>query len=208
MRDALDDDETGGRPLLWMIFAMLLVVLIAAVAIVWRHEGFGGLTAWLGTNSGTTEAGPAVHAGDIGGTAAREPIGDWFVSCGAPAAGCGLTQTVGPEGGGMPKASWRIERTQGGELIGIWTLPTGIMIGRGMQLSLDDGKPSVVPYDSCAQNSCEVRAKFGPDFIELMRAAKKTGATVTLKGGASQTYGFSHDGLAAGLMRMAKSTAP
>ena len=76
---------------------------------------------------------------------------------------------------------------------------------RGAFVALDEGKPSVVPYESCAPASCEVRAKLGADFIELMRAAGKTRSTVTLKGGDTRTYDFGHDGLQAGLARLASA---
>ncbi|WEK52483.1 MAG: invasion associated locus B family protein [Candidatus Kaistia colombiensis] len=197
MRDAYDDEEERrGRPVLWSVFVGLVVASIIAVGLTWRSAGFDRLLEMVGVGGAT-----AVDAADVGAPAvdAGERIGDWFVACDAAAA-CSLTQTI--RQAGMPAASWRIERNAAGDLVGVWTLPTGVMVGRGMQLALDDGKPSGVPYDSCAQSSCEVRAKLGPDFVELMRAAGKTGATVTLKGGATQTYGFSHDGLAAGLERL------
>lgn len=210
MRDAFDDEETGGRPILWAVFAILVVASIAAVALTWRSAGIDRVMAIFGTGSSSSETAPVIHAADVGAPSvdAGERIGDWFVACGAAGANCTLTQTVRPAGQGGATASWRIERNAAGELVGVWTLPTGVMVARGMQLALDDGKPSVVPYDSCAQASCEVRAKLGADFVELMRGATRTGTTVTLKGGATQTYGFSHDGLASGLARVAASKRP
>jgi invasion protein IalB len=202
MRDAYDEEESGGRPVLWGILAVLFVALVVAVGLTWRGAGLDRLLAVVGIDRSASETAPVIHAADVGAPSldVGERIGDWFVACDAPTKGCSLTQTVRQSG--MPAVSWRIDRNAAGELVGIWTMPTGIMVGRGMQLALDDGKPSVVPYDSCAQSSCEVRAKLGPDFVELMRAARKTGTTVTLKGGATQTYGFSHEGLATGLARL------
>jgi invasion protein IalB len=202
MRDAFDDEDRGGRPVLWTIFAVLVVASIIAVGLTWRNRGFDNMLAMVGIDRSVSDAAPVIHAADVGAPSVDvgERIGDWFVTCDQATKRCALTQTN--RQAGLPAASWRIERTAAGDLIGVWTLPTGVMIGRGMQLALDGGTPSVVPYDSCAKSSCEVRAKLGPDFVDLMRAAARTGATVTLKGGSTQSYEFSHDGLAAGLARL------
>jgi len=201
MRDAYDEEEPRGRGLLWTIFAVLVVASIAAVALTWRSAGFDRLFAMTGIDRLADWTSPAAGSGQaVAATAnAGERIGAWSLAC--DAAACALTQTLRQSG--ASDVSWRIERNPAGDLVGVWTLPTGVLVGRGMQLSLDDGKPSVVPYDSCAPSSCEVRAKLGADFIELMRTAGKTGSTVTLKGGATRTYDFGHDGLVTGLTRLA-----
>ena len=203
MHEAFDDEDSGSRWVLWGIFLVLVAVSIAAVALTWRSAGFDRMVASFGFDRSASGVVPMSHVGAAGARSgdAGERIGDWFVDCEGEATRCSLMQTVRPADD--LSASWRIERTDAGELIGVWTLPTGVKIGRGMQLAFDDGEPSVVPYDSCAQSSCEVRARLGPDFIDLMRSAGTTASTVTLKDGATQTYAFSHDGLPAGLDRLA-----
>ncbi|MBN9057826.1 invasion associated locus B family protein [Kaistia sp. MMO-174] len=203
MRDAYDDEEPGGRGLLWIIFAVLVLASIAAVAWTWRSAGFDRLAAMAGADRLLSWISPASTSGQaVASTVdAGERIGAWLLAC--DAAACSLTQTLRQSD--VSDVSWRIERNTAGDLVGIWTLPTGVLVGRGMQLALDEGKPSVVPYESCAPASCEVRAKLGADFIELMRAAGKTRSTVTLKGGDTRTYDFGHDGLQAGLARLASA---
>jgi len=185
------DDPAGRRSLFRPLLLVLVVAGLAAVGIVWKGDALDPAFGWI--RSAIASAG-----GDRDAVPAGRRLGAWVAQCDAAAKSCALAQDLRATGDRAHDASWRIE-ARGGTMYAIWTLPTGIMVRTGMLLGFDDKKPISVPIDSCTATDCEVRAKITPAFVETMRGARVSLASVTLKGGGSETFTFSHDGLADGL---------
>jgi invasion protein IalB len=194
----IEDDDYGDAAERRSLFRPLLLVLaiagLAAIGIVWKGEALDPAFAWV-RGAVASVGGEAGRAGE--GPAGRR-IGAWTAFCDAAAQSCALSQDLRDVGERRLDASLRIE-AQPGAMYAIWTLPTGILVRAGMQLHFDDRKPVSVPIDSCEATACEVRAKITPAFVETLRASGVSVAGITLKGGGTQAFRFSHEGLADGL---------
>ena len=197
MQDDFDDEDlVERRSLFWPLLLVLGIATLAAIGIVWKGDAVDTAFAWASGAIASIEGSkpePAPAASPPG-----RPIGAWLARCDAAARSCSLSQDLRGVGETRLDASWRIE-AQAGAVYAIWVLPTGILVRPGMQLQFDDNKPVNVPLESCAATDCEVRAKMTPAFVETLRTARASVASVSLKGGGSQAFRFSHDGLADGL---------
>jgi invasion protein IalB len=191
-QDEYDETDAERRSLVGPLLLILAIAVLAAVALVWKDETLDPALAWA-----RGLIAPAGEAARDAAPAGRR-IGAWIAQCDATAKTCALTQDLRDIGERKLDAAWRIE-AQGGDLFGVWTLPTGILVRGGMQLGFDDRKPVSVPYDSCAASSCEVRAKLTPAFVDTLRTARGSVAGVNLKDGHAQAFPFSHEGLAKAL---------
>lgn len=192
MQDDYDDEDPAERrSLFWPFLLVLAIAALAASGIVWKGEAIDPAFAWVRSAIASVN-------GDAGVAPPGRRIGAWTAQCDAAAKSCALTQHLENVGDRNLGASWRIE-AQGGGLYAVWTVPTDILVRSGMQLHFDDKKPVSVPYDSCSPTLCEVRAKMTPAFVETMRAARVSVAGVALKGGGTQAFRFSLEGLADGL---------
>jgi invasion protein IalB len=195
----LEDDDYGDDPerrsLFWPFLLVLMIASLAAAGIIWKGDALDPAFTWVrsAVASVSGDAGAARGASSSG-----QRLGAWVAHCDKAAKSCTLAQDLRGVGDKALDASWRIE-ARGGAIYSIWSLPTGIMVRTGMMLGFDDKKPVSVPFDSCDATSCEVMAKITPAFVETMRAARASIASVTLKGGGSEAFTFSHAGLADGL---------
>lgn len=131
-----------------------------------------------------------------------EPQSGWIASCdtGAPIF-CTASQSLARSDDPMMETSWTIEKGEGG-LVAIWTTPTGVMVSRGMTLTMGDGKPKTVPFDSCGPRSCEVRAKLASDFIGLLKGSPRISTQIVLRGGKTVTFDFARQGLEPALEKL------
>ncbi|SHE69810.1 Invasion protein IalB, involved in pathogenesis [Kaistia soli DSM 19436] len=127
-----------------------------------------------------------------GWSAACDGEGDRF--CTASQA---LTQADDP----TVETSWTIQHSDSG-LYGIWTVPTGVLVSRGMVLIMGDGQPKTVPYSGCGAHSCQVRARLADDFVTLLRNSKRVSTEIVLKNGKTVTFDFSPEGLDAALEKL------
>ena len=129
----------------------------------------------------------------------------WIAACdgGAPDF-CTASQSLALPGEPGIETSWTIEKS-GQDLTAVWTTPTSVMISRGMMLTLGEGLPRVVPYDSCGPHACEVRAKLAADFIALLRKAGHAQTQIVLRGGRVITFDFSPNGLPEALATLGAS---
>lgn len=193
--DYNDEDPAGQRSLFWPLLLVFAIAALAAIGIVWQGEALDPAIAWV-RNAVAPAGGQAEKV--AGPAPAGRRIGAWTALCDTAAKSCSLSQDLRGVGEKRLDASLRIE-AQSGAMYAIWTLPTGIMVRDGMQLHFDDKKPVSVPIDSCVATACEVRAKISPGFVDTLRAARASVASISLKGGGSQAFSFSHDGLAGGL---------
>jgi invasion protein IalB len=198
--DEMEDGGVGvGRPLArghWLLGSILVVLAVAVclvISMVWRKDASDPAAARI---SGA----PATNGETVAAAAPEgRRIGAWTAQCAGEAADCSLHQTQAGIGDAGLTSSWRIE-SDAGALIGVWTVPTGILVRSGMLLGFDEHDPVNVPFDSCEREGCEVRAKLTPGFVETMRTARAGIVTVNLKGARAQAFRFDLDGLAEGLV--------
>jgi len=119
----------------------------------------------------------------------------WVAACdGGVPAFCTASQSLALPGEPGIETSWTIEKS-GQDVVAVWTTPTSVVISRGMMLTLGEGKPRLVPYESCGPRSCEVRAKLADDFIALLRKAGHAQTQIVLRGGRVVTFDFVPMGL-------------
>lgn len=132
---------------------------------------------------------------------AAQPSG-WILSCDARTpASCTASQSLARPDNPSLETSWTIESGEGG-LVGVWTTPTSVVVSRGMVLTLGDGKPKTVPFDSCGPHSCEVRARLAADFIEQLKGSARISTEIVLRGGKTIVFSFSKTGLGDALKKL------
>ncbi|MCX5497528.1 invasion associated locus B family protein [Kaistia dalseonensis] len=126
----------------------------------------------------------------------------WVSACDSDKATfCTASQSLSAESDPAIETSWTIEKSPEG-LVGVWTVPTDVLIDRGMTLIVGDGTPKTVPYASCGAASCKVRAKLAPNFIGLLRGSKRIATEIMLRNGRVITFDFSRKGLPEALEKL------
>jgi invasion protein IalB len=207
IQDEYDDkDPSDRRPLLWVLVLALIIAALAAIGILWKGQALAPALAWARTALNAKSAGPTA-AGQATVADPGQRIGAWTANCDAPAVPCALVQTVQAGGEARLGATWRIEAAADGNLHSAWSLPTGVLVRPGMTLGFDGKPPTAVPYESCAADLCEVRAKLTANFVQTMRAAQAGVVTVMLRQGGAAIFTFSHDGLVEGLDLLASKAS-
>ncbi len=114
---------------------------------------------------------------------------------------CTASQSLTAASDAAIETSWTIEKSPDG-LVGVWTVPTDVMVDRGMILIMGDGTPKAVPYVSCGAASCKVRAKLAENFIGLLRNSKRIATEIMLRNGRTITFDFSRKGLPEALEKL------
>ncbi|MCX5497260.1 invasion associated locus B family protein [Kaistia dalseonensis] len=203
-----EDDGHNRRATFWRVVGVLVVAVVVAVLLTFQS---GRLLTWARQvvamtgieNALVLSGAPSARAGSaIAAAGGVETIGAWSLNCaGAASAPCAMSQSLHQVGTPPQDATLVIERTAAG-VFAVWTMPTGIMVNRGMTLDIGDGNPKIVPYESCDAATCEIRAKLAPDFIIILKAATRLSATITFKGGTSFTFAFGLDGFVNALARV------
>lgn len=126
----------------------------------------------------------------------------WVAACDSDAGTfCTASQSLSAASDPGVETSWTIEKGPDG-LVGLWTVPTDVMIDRGMTLIIGDGTPKQVPFVSCGAASCKVKAKLAPNFIGLLRSSKRIATEIMLRNGQIVTFDFSRKGLPEALEKL------
>ncbi len=129
-----------------------------------------------------------------------QPIGDWIFNCGmnpqTSKKQCTIEQQLTDQKTKSVVFSWLIGNDGSGHLVAVWQTPTGVLINRGVVVSVGAEKPVAVPYTSCLTGHCEAIANLAPDFIEKLAGAASATATIYTAAGKGLTFRLSVNGLA------------
>lgn len=208
MMDDFDDPiaESEGR-------AKLAILIGATAALVLVVGGLGwyflaGRAAFSGSTDGITTSGIDMSspAAGVPRENGRQVIGDWIYAC--DTAHCFIRQNLHYPGATPVDAAWRIEADGKGGLMSVWTTPTNLIVRRGLQLDVGSGKSIVVPFESCSERSCEIRANLAPDFIAILRQASRLAAGVTFRNDRNFAFEFSPKSFTLALDRLVANPLP
>lgn len=144
-------------------------------------------TAGAQPEPGSLTAPPAAQAQEPRGEVTDvERFDDWAVRCGELDDGAGNTaqvcemlQRVSVEETGQPVMEMAVgylpEREQP---VAVFTLPLGIRLPPGVQLSVDGGEPIRFPVQLCVRQGCRADLLLSPELLESLRNGTQAQVTV------------------------------
>lgn len=95
---------------------------------------------------------------------------------------------------------WLIQYNEKGELIGAFTLPSGVFIKPGIVVKGGNEKPSVrVDYTRCDPAECQAIFPMGPKFVQQFSSAKTVSIDISLTNGNTASVGLDMTGFGAAL---------
>ncbi|HET6389290.1 invasion associated locus B family protein [Hyphomicrobium sp.] len=138
--------------------------------------------ALLAGLASAAQAGVATSTDTSKAQATNEIIGDWRVTCGAPAKGrktCVLSQTLISAKLKKPVGVLMISRDDGGKLKGSLRLPVGVALQAGVVLGLENqAAPLTLPYATCHHTGCFAPFDVSEPMLGQMGKASKISAVV------------------------------
>jgi invasion protein IalB len=213
-------------PLLWTVL-IVLILIGGGLGIAWytgllRTPPASQTAAVPASNAGAAAQAPAANPGQQQAAAQqnvpqptvvrREAFDDWILTClkatDSEEVRCGIAQQLSHSETGATLFLWRIAQDGKGGFIGEWQTPTGVVVGRGIQLDAGTEKPVTIPFQACAQTACLAIANLAPDFIAALMGAQQANAVVSPIGGQPVRLVLSVKGLANGLTALGAKPDP
>lgn len=140
---------------------------------------------------------------------ARETFGDWIHICEERAADgqrrCAISQQLSDANTKRDIFMWRIAQNGEGGLVSTWITPEGVLLYRGVTITLGTPRPIVVPFETCLRGRCRASANLSEDVVKAFEAAEEVMATIVRADGRSLTLPISVKGLAEGLSALGSS---
>jgi invasion protein IalB len=124
-------------------------------------------------------------AGGVGAKTTTETIGSWTVTCseGGKANRCVMQQRLATKEKRQVVASATIRVTKEGGAELIIAMPTGVVIGPGMAVTVDEAEAGKAAFRTCGPRVCQAAVSIDQDLINKLAKGKTLGATVqTLRG--------------------------
>lgn len=181
------------------IFALAVVVSVMALVGTWA----------LGQDAPAPQAKPSVQKQQDQAasrpapaqTAEAKQFGGWTVTCPANAGNrCVMFQQVSEALSRKVVFIWLIQYNEKGELVGAFTLPSGVFIKPGIVVKGGSEKPSVrVDYTRCDQAECQAIFPMSPKFVQQVSSAKTVSIDIALTNGNTASVGLDMTGFDAAL---------
>lgn len=184
------DQQTLG-----LIVFVLLALTVLGIFVANRLGGAGSST---GTSSAASSQGPAAAGapmanGQALGQAPRwektASFGVWELRCRKDTAkACfGILEAKDAKRGQIVLA-WVVGRNGKGELGMTIQTPGGVLLSRGVEVVLGEGKPEKFVYESCSQRGCLASMPLTDDFVMQAKAAEKAKLTIVALSGKATTF--------------------
>jgi len=128
-------------------------------------------------------------------------FGHWVMGCrgGNDRAHCVLLQSITEALSRTTVFAWLVRYDKDGKLISYFTMPTGVLVNKGVTMKIDDGQPLRVEYERCGPRECRALFAIANDFAKQLASAKQVIATVALDNGNPADVVLSLDGYADGV---------
>ncbi|MEN6542639.1 invasion associated locus B family protein [Parvibaculum sp.] len=198
------DQQTIGL-IVFVLLALTVLGIFAANRLSSRSSPEGvasGASASRVPGAGAGASGGAVANGQPQGQAPRwektANFGVWELRCrkDAPASakGCfGILEVKDTKQGKIVLA-WVVGRNGRGEIGMTVQTPGGVLLSRGVEISLDQGKPEKLVYESCSQRGCLASAPLTDDFVARAKAAGKSKLAIVGLNGKTTTFAIPMEG--------------
>jgi invasion protein IalB len=124
-------------------------------------------------------------AAGAGAKTTTETIGSWTVTCseGGEVKRCVMQQRLATKEKRQVVASATIRVTKEGGAELIIAMPTGVVIGPGIALAVDEGEAATAAFRTCGPRACQGAVSIDQALINKLAKGKTLGATVqTLRG--------------------------
>jgi invasion protein IalB len=86
--------------------------------------------------------------------------------------------------------AWLIGRNAAGVLMSVVEVPTGVLIQKGVELKVGNGKPRLLAYTSCAAQACEASIVTDDAFSKELIAGQTEPVTAIITAVTGQTINF------------------
>jgi len=180
------DQQTLG-----LIVFVLLALTVLGIFVANRLGGAGSATAT--SSSASSQASAAAGAQMSNGQAPRwektASFGVWELRCRKDTAkACfGILEAKDAKRGQIVLA-WVVGRNGKGELGMTIQTPGGVLLSRGIEVVLGEGKPVKFVYESCSQRGCLASMPLTDDFVTQAKGAEKAKLTIVALSGKATTF--------------------
>jgi len=85
---------------------------------------------------------------------------------------------------------WLIARNQAGALLTVAQIPTGVLIQKGVELKVGNGKARTLSYNACTTQNCEASITMDDAFNKELIAGQTAEVTATIYATSGQAINF------------------
>lgn len=158
-------------------------------------------------------AAPAMAQEEEAGAGAKtttETIGSWTVTCseGGEVKRCVMQQRLATKEKRQVVASATIRVTKEGGAELIIAMPTGVVIGPGIALAVDEGEAATAAFRTCGPRACQGAVSIDQALINKLAKGKTLGATVQTLRGKPLGLQFTLDGFTKAYTAFKKGVSP
>jgi invasion protein IalB len=180
------------------------IVVIGAFA-VGKQKGLFDQQEAETASLGSTSPGSGSSSGQAsGGTGAQNRVswskkgtyGAWEVRCRDDAPNtCGAVLQVINKETKQTLLAWTVGANNQGKMQSLIQTPTGVLIGRGVELKLDAGPTRRIGFLNCEPGSCRALANMDESFLGEARTAEKAKLTIYASDGRGINFDIPLSGL-------------
>lgn len=179
-----------------LILIVFVLLALTVLGIFVAHRLSSGPAPVAGMSGAASSQTPVPAAATAQGNEPRwektASFGVWEVRCRkdaqGPAKGCFGILEIKDAKRNQILLTWVIGRNGKGELGTTIQTPGGVLLPRGVDVTLGEGKPQNFVFESCSQRGCFASAPLTDAFVEQSKTAEKAKLTIVGLNGKATTF--------------------